>query len=69
VFTEVDLQELLKYQAKFPVVSVFLNTDPASGNADTHKLQLRTLLKDLENHEDIEAILLFDHTMNGLVAV
>jgi peptide subunit release factor 1 (eRF1) len=63
VFTEVDLQELLKYQAKFPVVSVFLNTDPARGNADTHKLHLRTLLKDLETHEDIETITrYFDHT-------
>lgn len=63
MFTEVDLQELLKYQANFPVVSVFLNTDPARGNADTHKLNLRTLLKDLGSQEDSEAITrYFDHT-------
>lgn len=62
MFTEVDLQELLKYQAKYPLVSVYLNTDPVLGNADTHKMQLRAMLKEIESQEDIDVILrYFDH--------
>ena len=62
MFTEDDLQKLLGYQAKFPLVSVYLNTDPALGNADTHKLHLRSMLKEIDSQEDIEAILrYFDH--------
>lgn len=63
MFTENDLQELLKYQARHPLVSIYLNTDPVLGNADTHKLHLRALLKDLAYHEDSEVILrYFEHT-------
>jgi len=45
MLTNSDLQELLKYKAQHPVLSVYLNTDPAQGNADVYKLKLRSKLK------------------------
>jgi len=57
-----DLNELLRYQAKHSVLSVYLNTDPAEGNADTHRLYLRSMLKDVDLPGDVEAIhRYFDH--------
>lgn len=63
MLTDRDLQELLEYKASFPVLSVFLNTDPADGNADAYKLRLRSMLKEVKMQEDVNAILrYFDHT-------
>jgi peptide subunit release factor 1 (eRF1) len=45
---EQDLQELISYPAKSPVLSVYLNTDPATGSADSTKLRLRQMLKKYE---------------------
>jgi peptide subunit release factor 1 (eRF1) len=57
-----NLQELVEYKAKGPVVSVYLNTDPAQGNADRYKLILRSMLKEVELTEDVQVILrYFDH--------
>ncbi len=57
-----DLHELLSYQAKSPVVSVYLNTDPTEGTTETHKLRLRSLLKEVDLPGDVEAITrFFDH--------
>lgn len=57
-----DVQELLHYQPSQPVLSIYLNTDPAEGNADAYKLRLRTMLKEVEMAEDIEAVLrYFEH--------
>jgi peptide subunit release factor 1 (eRF1) len=56
MFTEQDLQELLEFKARRPVVSVYLNTDPSQGSADAYKLRLRSMLKDLDLKEDVEAI-------------
>ena len=56
MLTDRDLQELLSYEAKSPVVSVYLNTDLSEGNAETHKLQLRSMLKDIDLPEDVFAI-------------
>lgn len=62
MFTERDLRELLDYKADSPVLSVFLNTEPSKGSADGYKLRLRSMLKDLDLADDVEAILLyFDH--------
>jgi rubrerythrin len=62
MLSENNLQELLNFQAKHPVISVYLHTDPTTGNAETYKLHLRSLLKPLEYPEDIEAIeRYFDH--------
>lgn len=58
MFTDNDLQELLHLQASHPVLSVYLNTDPAEGNADMHKLRLRTMLKEVDcSDEDAAAVL------------
>jgi peptide chain release factor subunit 1 len=56
MITEANLQELLNFRAAQPVLSVYLNTDPSLGNADGYKLQLRTMLKDVDLPEDVHAI-------------
>lgn len=55
MFTESDLRELLGYQSQFPVLSVYLNTEPSQGSADFHKRHLRSMLKEVDLPED-EAI-------------
>ncbi|MCD6402105.1 MAG: hypothetical protein J7L73_09280 [Anaerolineales bacterium] len=62
MLTNRDLQELLNYQSQHPVVSVYLNTDPSEGNTEAHRLKLRSLLKDIQQKDDAEAIeRYFDH--------
>jgi peptide subunit release factor 1 (eRF1) len=62
MFTERDLRELLEYKAEHPMLSVYLNTEPAEGSADAYKLRLRSMLKDIDLPEDITAIeRYFDH--------
>lgn len=56
MLTDTDLQELLGFQSDQPVLSVYLNTDPAAGSADGYKLRLRTLLKNIDLSEDAAAI-------------
>jgi hypothetical protein len=38
MLTEANLQELLEFQSKNDVLSVYLNTDPTQANTDRHKL-------------------------------
>ncbi len=52
MLTRNELQELLDFKAQHPVVSVYLNTDPARGNADTYHLKLRTMLKEAHPPEE-----------------
>jgi peptide chain release factor subunit 1 len=62
MITDSDLRELLGYQAKSPVLSVYLNTSPDEGNADTYKLRLRSMLKEVDLPEDVSAVMhYFDH--------
>ena len=62
MLTDRDLQELVSYQAKFPVLSVFLNTDPSEGNSEAHKLRLRSMLKQIDLPEDVFVVTrYFDH--------
>jgi len=62
MLTEKDLKELLDYEAKSPVLSVYLNTEPTAGSADTHKLRLRSMLKDIDLPKDAETVeRYFDH--------
>jgi peptide subunit release factor 1 (eRF1) len=58
MFTEQDLQELISYRTKHPVLSVYLNTEPSAGSADAYKLRLRQMLKDFDENaaEDTESI-------------
>ena len=62
MFTESDLKELLEYKSEYPVLSVYLNTNPSEGSADAYKLRLRSMLKDIDMNSDVDAIeLYFDH--------
>ena len=64
MFTEQDLQELISYRPRHPVLSVYLNADPSAGSADAYKLRLRQMLKDFDDSaaEDAENIERFvDH--------
>ncbi len=61
MLTERDLKELIDHRSKNPVLSVFLNTDPASSSNEVHRLHLRQMLKafDEEAEGDIDAIMRF----------
>jgi peptide subunit release factor 1 (eRF1) len=62
MLTDQNMRELLEYPAKHPVLSVYFNREPAEGSVDTHKLRLRSLLKDVELAEDVAVIeRFFDH--------
>jgi len=68
MLTDKDLQELLAYRSDAQVLSVYLNTDPTEGNADVHKLHLRSMLKDVDLPADVEAInhyIDFEHDWSG----
>jgi peptide subunit release factor 1 (eRF1) len=58
MFYEHELHDLIEYRPGHPVLSVYLNLDPARGNLESNKLRLRQLLKPYENDvpEDIERI-------------
>ena len=56
MLSESDLRELLEFSSPDPMVSVYLGTDPAGGNADAYRLRLRTLLKEINLPQDVEAI-------------
>lgn len=62
MFSERDMQELLDYKANSPVLSLYLNIEPTEGNADTHRLRLRSLLKEADLPDDAFVIeRYFDH--------
>lgn len=62
MLTDQDLNELLSYKANHPVLSVYMNIDPTEGNAEMHKLRLRSMLKDVNMSLDVSTILrYFDH--------
>jgi len=56
MLTERDLRELLQFAATEPVLSVYLDTDPAQGNADAYRLRLRSMLKNVNLPDDEAAI-------------
>ncbi len=56
MLTENDLRELVEFNAPAPVLSLYLNTDPSEGNADAHKLRARSLIKEINLPQDVEAI-------------
>jgi peptide chain release factor subunit 1 len=56
MFTETSLRKIRDFNAAFPVVSLYLNTEPAQGNAETHRLRLRNLLKELPLEKEIQRI-------------
>jgi peptide chain release factor subunit 1 len=65
MLSENDLRELLDFKTTAPVLSIYLNTDPTEGNADTHKRRLKSMVKDLNLTNDVEAIeKFFNHEYN-----
>ncbi|MCX6055858.1 MAG: hypothetical protein NTZ74_13285 [Chloroflexi bacterium] len=56
MFTETSLRKIKDFSAHDPVVSLYLNTEPTLGNAETHRLRLRNMLKDLPLEKDVESI-------------
>lgn len=56
MFSEYDLRELVNYHANQPMLSLYLNTDPTSGNADSYRLRLRNMLKSIDLDEDKERV-------------
>ncbi|NCP16131.1 hypothetical protein GW866_03690 [bacterium] len=52
MITDSDLQELLNFSSPEAVLSVYLNTDPAEGNAEALKLRLRSLLEEVNLPKD-----------------
>jgi peptide chain release factor subunit 1 len=61
MLTDSELKELLSYQSQSPVLSVYLNTDPAQGNADAYKLRLRTMLKEVDQRNADVVLGYIDH--------
>ena len=62
MLSENDLRELLNFNTNEPVLSVYLNTEPSEGNADTHKKRLRSMMKEINLTEDVQEIERFFET-------
>jgi len=56
MFTEKDLRELVDHQAQQSMLTIYLNTDPTMGNADSYRLRLRNMLKSVELAADVKRI-------------
>lgn len=62
MLTDSDLRDLLSYQAKSPVLSVYLNVEPEEEADTAAKLTLRAMLKEVGMPEDVAAVMrYFDH--------
>ena len=56
MLTDRDLQELLNFTSQAPMLSVYLNTDPAHGGGEALKLQLNKLLDQVNLPDDRGAV-------------
>ncbi len=52
MFTETNLRKIEDFSSVDPVVSLYLNTEPSMGNAESHRLRLRNMLKELPLEKD-----------------
>jgi peptide chain release factor subunit 1 len=71
MYHERELRELLSLTAPQAVLSVYLNMDPSKGSSEAYRLRLRTLLKEVQLTQDVQAVELFinrqyDGTGQGL---
>src|SRR5512133_3240378 len=65
MLSENDLRELLDFSTTDPVLSVYLNTDPSEGNTDKHKRQFKSMIKEINLTQDVQAMeKFFDHEYN-----
>jgi peptide chain release factor subunit 1 len=68
MLSDSDLRDLLSYQASSPVLSVYLNTEPEAGNADVHRLHLRSMLKEVDLPVDVSLVIHYieqEHDWSG----
>jgi peptide subunit release factor 1 (eRF1) len=68
MLTDHDLRELLNFKAEYPILSVYLNTEPEAGNAEAHRLCLRSLLKEVNLPEDVSNVIRYfdlEHDWSG----
>lgn len=56
MLTEKNLHELLELQAQHPVLSIYLNTELAEGSPEIYKRQLRSMLKEVDLRDDVNAV-------------
>ncbi len=56
MLSERDLRELNEFSAASSVLSVYLSTEPSEGNADSWKLRLRNMLKEVDLPKDTAAV-------------
>jgi len=56
MFTESSLRKIKDFSTGDPIVSLYLNTEPSRGNAETHRLRLRNMIKDISLKQDAESI-------------
>ena len=56
MLTETNLKELLGYQTESLMLSVYVNTNPTEGSADVYRLNLRSMLKDINLSSDVMAV-------------
>src|SRR5512146_1142815 len=56
MLSENDLRELLDFNSESPVLSVYMSTEPSEGNADTHIRRLRSMLKEINLTQDVQAM-------------
>lgn len=59
MYHEKELRELLSLTAPRAVLSVYLNTDPSKGSSEAYRLRLRTMLKEVDLSQDVQAVELF----------
>jgi peptide chain release factor subunit 1 len=56
VFAESDLRDLLTFISPAPVLSVYLKTNPAEGNPEFFRRQVRSMLKNIDLPSDVEEV-------------
>ena len=56
MFTESSLRKIKDFSTGDPIISLYLNTEPSRGNAETHRLRLRNMIKDISLKQDAETI-------------
>jgi peptide chain release factor subunit 1 len=56
MFTESSLRKIKDFSTGDPIVTLYLNTEPSRGNAETHRLRLRNMIKDISLKQDADAV-------------
>jgi hypothetical protein len=56
MFTESSLRKIKDFSTGDLIISLYLNTEPSRGNAETHRLRLRNMIKDITLKQDADAI-------------